>query len=163
MPKITGARVDHVFTTDTGRTVTVTPAAFETTPPWEIAEPHVETFFYATPGGTDPTPLAEIESAFTAAYVNHRLMEIPMHAVYLARKSGSLDPRQHVTVFEDLMDGWEILFATRPGHEFTYEEFKTFLADVRHYLRGEVWWINDEVVYAPTPRDAAIRYLDTHP
>lgn len=162
MTKITRSRVDYVFTTDTGRTVTVTAAFDFLPPPWETAEPHVETFIYAAPNWTDPTPLDEIESPLAAAYVNHRLAVGPTVAARAAVRFTPGATSQHVAVFED-PEGWEILFATRPGHEFTYEEFKTFLADVGHYLRGEVWWINNEVVYAFTASDAAIRYLDTHP
>lgn len=156
------SRVDHVFATDTGRIVTVTAPAFETTPPWVTAEPHVETFMYATPDWTDPTPLDEIESPLAAAYVNFRLTERRDEAAHAAALYAPGEATRHVAVIED-PDGWEILFATRPGHVFTAEEFKTFLADVWHYLDGEVWWINDEIVYASTPREAATRYLDNRP
>lgn len=161
MTKIVQREDARLFHTDTGRTVTVT-RTDDTAPPWVEAEPHVEAFFYATPDWTDPTPLDEIESALAAAYVNFRLMEIPMHAAYRAVVYTPGEVTRLATVFTN-PSGWEILFSTRPGHVMSVSEFKTFLADVGHYLRGEVWNVNGEVVYAPTADDAAIRYLDSNP
>lgn len=161
MTKIIRREDALLFHTDTGRTVTVT-LADDTPPPWETAEPHVETFMYAAPDWTDPTPLAEIESPLAAAYVNYRLTERRDEAARAAACYAPGEATRHVVVLED-PDGWEILFATRPGHVFTTEEFKTFLSDVWHYLDGEVWHVNGTVVYAPTADDAARAYLDTRP
>ena len=161
MTKIIRREDARLFHTDTGRTVTVT-LADDTTPPWVEAEPHVEAFFYAPPDWTDPTPLDEIESPLAAAYVNFRLTERRDEAARAAALYAPGEATRRVAALED-PDGWEILFATRPGHVFTVEEFKTFLSDVWHYLDGEVWHVNGTIGCAQTADDAARVYLHSRP